>query len=118
MTLGPALVIMSWLDRKRLSFTNPLIVFGRVPFFYFLGHLAVIHTVTILLNLARYGKASFLLLPGPSLGGPRQMFPSDYGFNLGVVYIVWFAVVALMYPVCRWYAGLKQRRSDWWLSYL
>jgi len=118
MALGPALVIMSWLDRRRLSATNPLIVFGRVPFFYFLGHLAVIHTVTILLNLARYGKTSFLLLPAPSLGGPRQMFPSDYGFNLGVVYIVWFAVVAMIYPVCRWYAGLKQRRHDWWLSYL
>src|SRR5215510_2580276 len=118
MTLGPALIIMSWLDRRQLSSANPLIVFGRVPFFFFLGHLALIHIVTILLNLLRYGRAGFLLLPAPSLGGPREMFPSNYGFNLGVTHIAWFAVVALMYPVCRWYAGVKQRRHDWWLSYL
>ena len=118
MTLGPALIIMSWLDRSRLSASNPLIVFGRVPFFFFLGHLAVIHGVTVLLNLLRYGTASFLLLPAPSMGGPPQMFPPDYGFNLGVAYLVWLAVVVLMYPVCRWYATLKRRRKDWWLSYL
>lgn len=118
MTLGPALLIMAGLDRVRFSAANPLIVFGRVPFFFFLLHLAVIHATAILMSLIRYGRHSFLLIPAPSIGSPRELFPPDYGFNLGVVYLVWVAVVALVYPVCRWYAGLKQRRSDWWLSYL
>ncbi len=118
MTLGPSLLAMGWLEPLRLSAANPAIVFGRVPFFFFLLHLAVIHALVILLNLLRYGPASFLLMPGPSMGGPRQMFPSDYGFNLGVVYAVWIAVILLVFPACRWYARLKQQRTDWWLSYL
>ncbi len=118
MTLGPALAVMACLDRMRFSSANPMIVFGRVPFFFFLLHLAVIHGLLILVNLLRYGPANFLFLPGPSMGGPRQMFPANYGFNLLVVYAVWLAVILLTYPACRWYAGVKQRRSDWWLSYL
>ena len=44
----------------------------------------------------------------PSLRGPRPDFPTDYGYDLWVVYLVWAAVVLALYPVCRWYAGLKQ----------
>jgi uncharacterized membrane protein len=118
MTLGPALLAMGWLDRIRFSAANLIIVFGRVPFFFFLLHLAVIHALAIALNLVRYGRAPFLLMPAPSMGGPREMFPADYGFNLGAVYLVWVAVIVLAYPACRWYSQLKQRHSDWWLSYL
>jgi uncharacterized membrane protein len=118
MTLGPALLAMAWLERARLSSTNPLIVFGRVPFFFFLLHLAVIHALTIAMNFIRYGNASFLFTPAPSMGGPRQTFPPDYGYGLWVVYAVWIAVIVMLYPLCRWYAQLKQRRRYWWLSYL
>jgi hypothetical protein len=54
----------------------------------------------------------------PSLRGPRPDFPSDYGFDLWVVYLVWIAIVLALYPVCRWYAGVKQRRRSAVLSYL
>jgi uncharacterized membrane protein len=118
MTLGPALLAMAWLERIRFSAANPMIVFGRVPFFFFLLHLAMIHALAVAANLLRYGRAPFLLMPAPSMGGPRQVFPPNYGFNLGVVYLVWLAVIALAYPACRWYSQLKQRRTDWWLSYL
>ncbi len=118
MTLGPALVVMSWLDRKHLSEANPVIVFGRVPFFFFVAHLALIHALAIILGFVRYGKANFLLLPAPSMGGMRKTFPPDYGYNLWVVFAVWIAVIVILYPVCRWFAQLKQRRRDWWLSYL
>lgn len=75
--------------------------------------------MAIVLGAIRYGPHHFLLLPAPSVGGPRQLFPQDYGFGLPVVYLVWLAVIAISYPVCRWYAQLKQRRRDlWWLSYL
>jgi uncharacterized membrane protein len=118
MTLGPALTAMAWLERKQLSATNPVIVFGRVPFFFFVIHLAVIHAVAILLGFLRYGWKSFLVLPPPSLGSMRNAFPSGYGYDLWVVYVVWIAVIMMLYALCRWFAGLKQRRRDWWLSYL
>jgi uncharacterized membrane protein len=118
MTLGPALIVMALLERVRFSETNPLIIFGRVPFFYFAVHLAVAHVFAILLGVIRYGAHGFLLLPAPSMGSPANLFPPNYGYDLWVVYAVWTAVVAMLYPVCRWYAQLKQRRHDWWLSYL
>src|ERR1017187_7592141 len=99
-------------------FHDPAIVFGRVPFFFYLVHLAVIQAVSIVLGFVRYGNASFLWMPAPSMGGPRQMFPPGYGYDLWVVYTVWLGVIVALYLVCRWYARLKQRRRDWWLSYL
>ena len=118
MTLGPSFLVMAWWDQRRFSDHNPLIVFGRVPFFYYVVHLAVIHAVAIVLELTRYGRTSFTFLPPPSLGGPRELFPPNFGYSLGVVYLVWFAVIVIMYPICRRYADMKQRRHDWWLSYL
>ncbi len=118
MTLGPALAAMAWLERVRLPPAHPLIVFGRTPFFYFVVHLAVIHALAVALGWLRYGNAPFLWIPAPSMGGPRQWFPAAYGYGLWAVYAAWLAVVLILYPVCRWYAGLKQRRKDWWLSYL
>jgi uncharacterized membrane protein len=118
MTLGPALLLMAWLDGRRLSAANPLMVFGRVPLFYFLLHLFVIHALTIPLALVRYGKAGFLLHPLPSMGGDATLYPPGYGYDLWVVYVIWFVVVGLMYPLCRWFARVKESRRHWWLSYL
>jgi uncharacterized membrane protein len=118
MTLGPAIVALAWLERLRFSLHNPLIVFGRVPFFYFVTHIALIHLVAVALGFIRYGAHGFLLLPAPSMGGPAKMFPAGYGYSLWVAYAVWLGVVAALYPLCRWFADLKQRRRSWWLSYL
>jgi len=118
MTLGPAMLLLWWLDRLNLKPANSLMVFGRVPLFYFIGHLFAIHSLTIPLALARYGHAGFLLHPLPSMGGDAKLYPPGYGYDLWVVYVVWLVVVALMYPLCLWFARLKQRRNDWWLSYL
>jgi uncharacterized membrane protein len=119
MTLGPALLALAFLDRRNFSPSNPLMVFGRVPFFFFLFHMAVAHLLAVALGAFRYGPHRFLLLPPPSLGGPREAFPPDFGFSLPSVYAVWLAVILISYPACRWYANLKNRRRDlWWLSYL
>jgi uncharacterized membrane protein len=91
MTLGPALLIWAWLDRLPLSRTNPLVVFGRVPLFYFVVHFYVIHLLRVLTNASK---------------------------DLWVVYAVWIGVVIAMYPLCLWFSRLKERRRDWWLSYL
>jgi len=118
MTLGPALVVMAWLEQFHFNFTNPLIVFGRVPFFFYAAHLLLAHLITMGINCARYGPKSFLLMAPPSMGGPGELFPADYGFPLWTVYAVWVVVLLLLYPCCLWFARLKQRRHDWWLTYL
>ena len=119
MTLGPALATLAFLDRVELSPNHPVIVFGRVPFFFFLFHFSLAHLAAVALGALRYGPHHFLLLPPPSFGGPGELFPPDYGFSLSVVYFVWLTVVVISYPVCRWYGNLRHRRRDlWWLSYL
>lgn len=118
MTLGPATVVTAWLDRLHFSFTNPLIVFGRVPFFYYAAHLLVAHLIAIAMNFARYGRTPFLLIPPPSMGGSSKLFPPDYGFPLWAAYVVWVSLVLLLYPPCLWFARVKQRHHNWWLSYL
>jgi uncharacterized membrane protein len=97
MTLGPALAVLGWIDRVTLSPANPLLVFGRTPLFYFLGHLLVAHAAA---------AACQVFIPGWK------------GFDLAGTYAVWIAVVTLMYPLCRWYGQVKQRKKSWWLSYL
>jgi len=109
---------MAWLELVHLSSVNLLIVFGRVPFFFYIAHLGVAQVVTIVMNFLRYGNTKFLWLAPPSMGGDREIFPPGYGFDLWVVYAVWIAAIVMLYPVCRWFAELKQRRTDWWLCYL
>ena len=118
MTLGPALVVMAWLEKFDFHFTNPLIVFGRVPFFYYGAHLLLAHLIEIGMNLVRYGPKSFLLIAPPSMGSSSKLFPVDFGFPLWTVYAVWVVVLLLLYPACLWFARVKQRRHDWWLTYL
>ncbi len=118
MTLGPALMLMSWFDRLTFSKTNPLLVYGRVPLFYFLVHFFLIHLLTIPFAFLRYGRIGFMFDPLPSLGGDMNLYPKDFGYPLWVVYVVWISVVVSLYPLCLWFARLKERRSDWWLSYL
>jgi uncharacterized membrane protein len=122
-TLGPALLLLAGFDRIDRSFSgfwrkNPLLVFGRVPLFYFLIHFLLIHLLTIPFAYFRYGKVGFLLNAPPSLGGRGNLYPSDYGYSLLVVYGIWILVVVIMFPLCVWFSRLKERRRDWWLSYI
>jgi uncharacterized membrane protein len=116
MTLGPALVALGLLERVTVARSNPLLIFGRVPLFYFVVHLYLIHALAGFLGFLRYGTGRFLLNPLPSMGGPP--YPPGYGYELWVVYAAWIGLVLSLYPLCRWFAGVKQRRRDWWLSYL
>ncbi|HEX6164839.1 MAG TPA: heparan-alpha-glucosaminide N-acetyltransferase domain-containing protein [Vicinamibacterales bacterium] len=120
MTLGPSLMLLSWFERRDFSRLNPLIVFGRVPLFYFVLHFFAAHAAIVALSLIRYGSSAmgFMFQPVPSMGGPLKSFPPDFGYDLWVAYVVWVAVVAVLYPVCRWFAGVKERNQGGWLSYL
>ncbi len=118
MTLGPALCALAGLDKLRFAEENPLIVFGRVPFFYYVAHLLLAHMFAIVMSFIRYGRAPFLFLAPPSMGTSNKLFPLSYGYPLWVVYAVWIAILILLYPACLWFSRLKKRRRDWWLSYL
>ena len=120
MTLGPALLALAWLDYRPFQPGNPLLVFGRTPLFYFVAHFYAAHIIAKALAVVRYGRPalSFMFQPVPSMGGPRQLFPPDFGYDLWVVYVVWISIVIAMYPLCRWYSNVKARRREWWWSYL
>jgi uncharacterized membrane protein len=120
MTLGPAMLVLAYFDQRTFKAASPLIVFGRVPLFYFILHFYLIHSLVVLTAFLRYGAAAaaFVFNPVPSMGGPRTLFPPDFGYRLWVVYAFWILTLALLYPVCRWFAKIKATRRDWWLSYL
>jgi uncharacterized membrane protein len=113
MTLGPAIAALPWLERRRGRMAELLLTFGRVPLFFWLLHVPLIHLVAVGLSLVRYGEVVSWLYRNP----PTAL-PEGYGYGLAVVYAVTVAVVAALYPVCRWFAGVKRRRREAWLSYL
>jgi uncharacterized membrane protein len=116
MTLGPALVALSAFDRQTISdgLMRPIVTFGRVPMFYYLIHVFVIHLTAVVIGSIRYGHFEQRLLLGPFGGN----YPDGYGYGLFVVYLVWLAIVLALYPVCAWFAGVKRRRKDAWLRFL
>jgi len=111
MTLGPAAVLCSVADRFTGPLKGVLITYGRVPFAFYVAHFFVIHALSVLLGVVQGFQASqFMTL--------SIFYPKGYGLALPGVYIVWLAIVAGLYPLCRSVAGIKARRRDWWLSYL
>lgn len=115
MTLGPSLLALAWLDGKRLGrLAAPLIVFGRVPLFFYVLHLYAIHVLAVLVALLM-GQPWQWLLHG---GFWFNDLPEGYGHDLPFVWAMWALVVVGLYFPCRAFADLKRRRAAWWLSYL
>jgi uncharacterized membrane protein len=117
MTLGPAMIFLSSVDRGTPRVLRPALVIGKVPLFYYVLHFALIHLLAVVVCYLRYGSAHWMF-ESPDLGHYPFSPPPGWGFSLPVVYLTWAFVVIAMYPLCRWFAALKQRRSDAWLSYL
>jgi uncharacterized membrane protein len=112
MTLGPALVVLALVDRASGPVVRFFVVYGRVPFLYYVAHLYLIHVIALVVA-AVTGQVE----PGALLVG-RWIFPKEFGIGLGAVYLIWIGVVLALYPLCRWFAALKARRKDAWLSYI
>ena len=117
MTLGPALLLLRWVDGRTPAFLRPAHVIGKVPLFYFIVHFFVIHVLAVIVCYVRYGDAS-PMFESPTLGQFPITQPPGWPSSLPIVYLIWIGVVVAMYPLCRWFAGVKQRRSERWLSYL
>lgn len=110
MTLGPALLVLGLLEGRTPALLKPVLIFGRVPLFYYLIHFPLVHALAALLHWHQWGR--------PDLASGAQNPPAGAGVSLLVVYAAWLLVVVAVYPACRWFAELKRRRRDAWLSYL
>jgi uncharacterized membrane protein len=118
MTLGPSLIALSALDRVRVTERHPLLVFGRVPLFYYVVHWYVLHLVAMGFAWMRYNRVDFLFALPPALSPSPSGYPQGYGYDLWVVYLVWAAILVALYPACRWFADVKARKRSPLLSYL
>ena len=116
MTLGPALILLGLLDgaEAKRGLSRILAVFGRVPLFYYLAHLYVIHLLAIVVSLA-FGQP---IWHGTVIAHDAHK-PLGYGHGLPFVYAMWIVAVGILYMPCLWFMECKRRHRDWaWLSYL
>lgn len=116
-TIGPSLLMLALLEKTSNSATRTMAVYGRTAFFYYILHIYIIHVIAAVCFFVRghsFADAS-------DIGGhfPFLFVAPGEGYGLRVVYIVWLAVVVLLYPLCRWYDKYKRNNKEkWWLSYL
>lgn len=116
MTLGVAILALPWFERMEQGWLSRVfITFGRVPLLFYVGQWISAHVLAILAGILAgqpigWQFTSFLDRPSPN--------PGNLGFSLWVLYVCWFLGLLLLYPLCRWFADVKRRRKDWWLSYL
>ena len=102
-TLGPALMLLALFENVRGAFARLLATFGQVPFFYYVVHIYLIHLFAVATAFAMTG----VLTSTPAIS-----------LSLAGVYFVWLLVLILLYPICCWFAGVKERGRGWWWSYL
>jgi uncharacterized membrane protein len=117
MTLGPALLILRALDEATPRLLRPAVVFGRVPLFYFLLHLPLIHGLAVIACYWMNGGIHWMF-ESPNLGAYPFTPPPVWGLSLPAIYLLWMVVVLLLYPICSRFASVKQQRQNAWLSYL
>lgn len=113
-TIGPALLLLAWMEGRKSASMDIAKVYGSVPFFYYILHFYIIHLLCVILFFASgYGADDIV--------SPQTFFffrPPAFGYPLWVAYLIWIGIVALLYPLCKWYAAYKRTHRHWWLSYL
>jgi uncharacterized membrane protein len=115
-TLGPSLIFLYLTENIKNRATDFIIIFGRVPFFFYVIHIYFIHLLAFIgIAYAGRGAGELILTARAFMSGSL----ADYGYSLWVPYLVWILVVFLLYPLCKWYNAYKaDNRAKWWLSYL
>ena len=116
MTLGPTIALVSMLDRARGPLVRWLTVFGRVPFFFYVLHIPLIHALAMLVSLARTGAVDPWLFADHPMASPPP--PDGYTWSLPLLYAIWAIAIVVLYFTSRWFADVKARRRDWWLGYI
>jgi len=115
MTLGPTIALVPLLENARGRIARTLALFGRVPLFFYLVHIPLIHLLAVTASVLTTGTVAPWLFANHPMTGPA---PADYVWSLGRLYVVWAIAVAILYVLCRWYADLKARSRSRLLSYL
>ena len=116
MTLGPMIALLPLAERARGAVANVLSVFGRVPMFYYLLHIPVIHALAVVVSVVRTGSVTPWLFGNHPMQPPEQ--PSGYMWSLGLLYVVFAVAIVILYFPCRWFATEKARRHETWLRYI
>jgi uncharacterized membrane protein len=114
MTLGPAIALIPWAERARGVVARTLTLFGRVPMFFYLLHIPLIHVLALLVGRIK----DEAIHPEWFNTAPYAAVPPEYRWNLPLLYLVFLVTVALLYPACRWFAGVKDRQRSPWLRFL
>jgi uncharacterized membrane protein len=114
LTVGVAMIMLGLLDRVSNKSFEFVKVFGRVPFFFYVLHIYLIHMLTVILFFMQ-GYTQKDISPQRS---PFYFRPDNFGFDLAGVYLLWFAVIMILYPLCKWYDNYKSTHVRWWLSYI
>jgi uncharacterized membrane protein len=116
MTLGPTIALIPLVEHARGALARWLTVFGRVPFFYYVLHIPLIHLLALVVSRIRMGEVSPWLFADHPMAPPPP--PQGYTWSLALLYTVWAAAIVMLYFVSSWFAALKARRTEWWLRYL
>jgi uncharacterized membrane protein len=117
MTLGPALLLLRAFDGREYSSRNPALIVGRVPMFYYIAHIVVIHSLALVAALVRFHEAH-TVFESPTLDRFPITQPPGWPLSLPWIYLIWISVLVILYPACRWYAQKKLGSGNPWLSYL
>jgi len=116
-TIGPALLFLSFIEKVKNRFTNVMRTYGRVAFFYYVLHIFLVHLLSAIAFLIR--GHSFQEADNTENFFPFYFLAAGEGYNLAVVYGVWLFVLIILYPLCKWYDNYKTKHKEkWWLSYL
>jgi len=115
MTLGPIIAFLPAAERMRGPIANVLSTFGRVPLFFYVLHIPLIHATALLVSLIHAGRIDPWLFGNHPLAPPRV--PAGYEWSLALLYLVFAVVVALLYVPCRWYASARARDETGLLRY-
>lgn len=114
-TLGPVFLLLPALEKLKGWAADFLLTYGRVPLFFYILHIWLAHALVTAVGMAMgYSFKTFVGV----IADPTPMVEAHWGFGLWAAYLTWAVVLALMFPLCRWWGGVKARRRDWWLSYL
>jgi uncharacterized membrane protein len=116
MTLGPTIALMPLVEHARGPLARWLTVFGRVPFFYYVLHIPLIHLLAMGVSIVRSGEVSPWLFANHPMAPPAA--PEGYAWSLLLLYLVWATALVILYVASRWFAAIKAQRSEWWLKYL
>jgi len=115
-TLGPALLFLARSEKYSGRLVSMIVALGRVPMFYYIVHLYVIHLLALVAALATGFEASDMVFNAWVTDSPNL---KGYGFSLSTVYVIWIGIVLALLPLCLWYDRYKRSHRDkWWLSYM